>query len=118
MQEPLAGIEPPVKVTVEPPASAETVPPQVVLPLYPEISMPVGNLSSRVEVKLAAVLLGLVKVMVTTDFALALMEVGANFLVRLTPVPPPLPVTVRVATAAAALVPKVVCNAPAGKVFT
>jgi hypothetical protein len=79
--------------------------------------MPVGNGSRREEVKLAAVLLGLVKVMVTTDFALALMEVGANVLVRLTPAPPP-PVTVRVATAAAALVPRVVCNAPAGNVFT
>jgi hypothetical protein len=79
--------------------------------------MPVGNVSMSAAVRFAAVLLGLVKVMVTTDFAPALMEVGANFLLRLTlDVPPPVPD--KVATAAPALVPRVVCNAPAGSVLT
>jgi len=42
VQEPLAGIEPPVNPTVEPPVLAVSVPPQVVLAL-PKTVMPLGK---------------------------------------------------------------------------
>lgn len=115
MQEPWAGIEPPVSVTVVPPASAVTVPPQVVLPLYPEITTPGGRLSIRGAVRTATVPLGFVRVIVTTDFAPALIEIGLKILVRVTAVFPP--VAVKVAVATVVLLPLLVCKAPTGNVF-
>src|SRR5581483_7945898 len=53
VQEPLAGIAPPVSVTDEPPASAVTVPPQVVLAFgVGATSTPVGSVSTRGAFKL------------------------------------------------------------------
>jgi hypothetical protein len=116
MQEPWAGIEPPVSVTVTPPASALTTPPQVVLPLYPEITTPGGRLSISGAVRTATVPLGLVKVMVTTDFPPALMVIGLKILVIVTPVFPA--VTIKVAIAGTVLLPLLVCSAPTGNMFT
>src|SRR5579862_7899454 len=107
MQEPWAGIEPPVSVTVVPPASAVTAPPQVVLPLYPEITTPGGRLSVSGAVRTATVPFGFVRVIVTTDFAPALIEIGLKILVRVTAVFPP--VAVKVAVATVVLLPLLVC---------
>jgi hypothetical protein len=65
VQEPLAGIEPPVKVTVV--ASFVIVPPQPLLLALPTNVTPLGNVSANDVVKLAAALLGLLKVMVRVD---------------------------------------------------
>jgi hypothetical protein len=61
----LAGIEPPVKVTVV--VSFVSVPPQPLLLALPTNVTPLGNVSANDVVKLAAVLLGLLKVMVRVD---------------------------------------------------
>ena len=66
VQEPFAGIEPPVSVTFEPPIAAATLPPQVVLAL-PETTTPLGKLSVRGAESFATVLLGLDKLMVRTE---------------------------------------------------
>ena len=62
VQEPLAGMEPPVKVTLEPPWMAAITPPQVVL-ARPDTSMLAGMESVSGAVNAAAVLFGLLKVM-------------------------------------------------------
>ena len=61
----MAGIEPPVKVTVV--VSFVSVPPQPLLLALPTNVTPLGNVSANDVVKLAAVLLGLLKVMVRVD---------------------------------------------------
>ena len=72
----MAGIEPPVKVTVEVPPSS--VPPQVVLRV-PETTTPLGNVSVS-DAELAAVASGLLKVMVRVDVPPALMVAGLKAL--------------------------------------
>ena len=72
MQDPLAGIAPPLKVTVALPAAADKVPPQVVLP-EPETTTPDGKLSVSGAVRRAGVTPALLKVMVRTETPPALM---------------------------------------------
>src|SRR5580658_402233 len=64
---------PPVKVTTDRPIVALTVPPQVVL-AFPETDMPLGNVSVRTDVMLAAVLSGLLKVRVSVELPPAVIE--------------------------------------------
>lgn len=62
VQEPSAGIEPPVRVTDEV-VGVDAVPPQVLLAL-PETTRPTGSMSVKGAIRLAAVSLELVKVIV------------------------------------------------------
>jgi hypothetical protein len=111
IHEPLAGIEPPVKVTVELYWTAASVPPQVVL-ARPAISRPAGIASTNGAVSVAAVLFGLLKVMMRVESSpttivgglKALLTVGLTITRG---------VTVKVAMAGAALLPLTVCNTPA-----
>lgn len=66
LQNPLAGIEPPVKITFVLPGTAVTTPPHVSLP-FPETNKPVGKLSVNGAVSFAAVLFGLFKKMLRID---------------------------------------------------
>jgi len=111
IHEPLAGIEPPVKVTVELSWTAATVPPQVVL-ARPETSRPAGMASTKGAVSVAAVLLGLLKVMMRVENSPTTIVGGLKALpiVGLTITRG---VTVKVAMAGAALLPLTVCSAPA-----
>src|ERR1041384_650195 len=83
VQEPLAGIEPPVRVTVEPPVGAVTVPPQVVVGL-PETTTPLGNVSVSAAVIVATVLLGLFNVMVRVEAPPEVIFAGRNALLSVT----------------------------------
>ena len=77
----MAGIEPPVKVTVEPPAVAVSAPPQVVLALgVAAITTPLGKVSMSGAVRLAAVASALLKVMVRVETPPALMVAGLKAL--------------------------------------
>src|ERR1041385_5365825 len=114
IQEPLAGIEPPVRVTVEPPVGAVTVPPQVVLGL-PETTTPLGNVSVSAAVSVATVLLGLFNVMVRVETPPEVISAGRNALLRVTADGGA--ETVKVATAATVLLPLLVCNAPTASVL-
>jgi hypothetical protein len=88
----LIGILPPVSVTAELPAVAVTAPPQV-LPALPETTTPVGNVSVNGVVRLAAVVLGLLKVIVRVEVPPALMVAGLKALLSVggtvVPVVPP-----------------------------
>jgi len=88
----LAGILPPVRVTVELPAVAVSVPPQVVVPV-PETSEPLGNVSMSGEFRLAAVVFGLSKVIVRVEVPPAAMVAGLKALLSVggigVPVVPP-----------------------------
>ena len=108
VQEPLAGIEPPVKVTLELPWMAAIAPPQVVL-ARPDTSMLAGMESVSGAVNAAAVLFGLLKVMTRMVFPPATMLAGLKALAS--SIKPG--VTVNVATDAPALLPLPVCKAPA-----
>jgi len=104
----LAGIEPPVKVTLE--ALAVAVPPQVVLAL-PDTNMPLGKVSVSDAVRTAAVSLVLFNVIVRVEMPPELIVAGLKALptVGLTLIGG---MTVSVAMAGAALLPLTVCNAP------
>ena len=115
IQEPSAGIEPPVNVTLELPPTAVSAPPQVVVAL-PETCMPLGNESVNGAVKFAAAASGLFKVMVSNDTALEVTVVGLKVLLSVGAITGRA-LTVRVATAGAVLLPLLVCRAPAGKVL-
>ena len=79
VQEPLAGIAPPVSVTDELPASAVTVPPQVLLAFgVGATSTPVGRLSTRGEFRLAIVSLPLFNVSVRVEIPPAVIVAGLN----------------------------------------
>ena len=80
VQEPLAGIEPPVRVTVELPALAASVPPHVVLAVLPNTTTPLGNVSVSGALRLAAVLLVLLKVRVRVETPPALTVAGPKAL--------------------------------------
>jgi hypothetical protein len=108
VQEPLAGIEPPVNVTDE--EVLVTVPPQVELAAL-EIVRPLGNVSVNGAVKLAAVALLLLKVMVRVELPPASTVAGLNALPNVGETTAAL--TVRVARAGAALLPLLVCKEPA-----
>lgn len=110
VQEPLAGIPPPLKVTVALPAAADKVPPQVVLP-EPETTTPDGKLSVSGAVSFAIVASGLVKVIVTVEAVPAFTVVGLKALLSEGARAPQR--TVRVATAGELLLPLLVCSAPA-----
>jgi hypothetical protein len=108
VQEPLAGIDPPVIVTLE--VLNVMTPPQLVVGVA-EIVTPLGKVSVNGADKVAAVALALLKVMVRVELSPALIVAGLNAL----------PIvggtvagtTVNVATAGLALLPLLVCKAPA-----
>ena len=77
VHEPLAGIEPPVKVTVE--LVDVAVPPQVLL-AGPEVTTPLGRVSVSGAVRLATVASGLLKVMVSVEVPPAAIVAGQNAL--------------------------------------
>ena len=110
----MAGITPPVKVTVEPPAVAMTVPPtQVVVALgVGAMTTPVGNVSLSCAVMVASVLFGLFKVMVRIETPPGGIVDGVKDLLTVGAV-----LTVNVATAGRELFPLLVTNAPTGNVF-
>jgi hypothetical protein len=108
--QPPTGIEPPVKVTLE--VVVLGVPPQVVVAL-PDVTTPLGKLSVNGAVRLAIVLLRLVKVMVRVDPPGALMVAGLKDLPSVGGITVTGKVTVKVATSGAMLLPLLVCNAPA-----
>ena len=116
VQEPLAGIEPPVKVTVELPATAVTVPPTHVVPAPPEITMPAGNVSTSGAVRVATVLLGLLKVMVRSEIPPVMMVAGLKDLLSVGGTIAA-GVTIKVAAAGTVLLPLLVCNAPAARLL-
>lgn len=109
MQWPLAGMEPPVRVSVEDPLPPVTIPPQVVLPPAYTV-MPEGKSSVSAAVSAAAVVLALLSVMVSVDTPPAVRLAGLNDLLS---VGGTTGVTVRVATAGEALLPVLVLRAPA-----
>jgi hypothetical protein len=108
VQEPLAGIAPPVNVTDE--VLVVTVPPQVVVPV-PETVTSSGKVSVKGELRLAAVALALLNVIVRVEVPPALITAGLKALPRVGGITGE--VTVKVATAGAALFPLLVCKAPA-----
>ncbi len=110
VQEPSAGMDPPVKTTLVLPALAARVPPHVVLPL-PDTSTPVGNRSVSGEVRLAMTAAGLFKVMVKVETPPARMVAALNALFTVGGAFAGA-VAVRVATAGTTLPPLLVCNAP------
>jgi hypothetical protein len=124
----LAGIVPPVRTTVDgvpnqrgvidagtgeaavgPPV--EAVPPAQVVLALPETTTPVGKVSVKGALRLAAVLFWLVKVMVKVEVPPALMVAGLKALPTVGVTTTTL-LTVNVATAGAALFPLLVTKAP------
>jgi hypothetical protein len=71
----LAGIDPPDSITVDPPASARSEPPQVLLG-FPETTTPLGNVSVRAAVILAAVELSLPNTIVSVEMPPAVILAG------------------------------------------
>ena len=115
VQEPLIGIQPPVKVTVELPRTAVTVPPAHVVPAPPETTTPMGNVSTSGAVSVATVVFGLLKVMVRVETPPAGMAAGLKDLLSVGGTLAS--GTVKVAMAGAALLPLLVCNAPISRVL-
>jgi hypothetical protein len=112
VQEPPAGIEAPdAKVTFVTPEMVVTVgvTPQVLLAL-PETTTPLGNVSVSGALRLAAVVFALFKVIVRVEVPPAAMVAGLKAFPSVTPDGVE---TVKVATAGAALLPLLVCKAPA-----
>ena len=121
-QEPLAGIVPPVRVTLDappPPAHCgagvavdvpvEAVPPAQVVLAPPDVTTPLGNVSVSGAFRVAAVALALFKVIVTVEAPPAAMVAGLKALPRVTEEGAG---TVNVATAGAELVPLLVTKVP------
>jgi hypothetical protein len=77
VQDPLAGIEPPVNVTDE--VLVVTVPPHVLL-AAPEMVTPLGSVSTKGAVKLATAASALLKVIVSVDVPPALIVAGLKAL--------------------------------------
>jgi hypothetical protein len=111
VQEPFPGIEPPVNVTLE--ALTLVDPPQVVL-ARPETIIPLGKVSVSGAVRIAMVLLGLLKVIVRVENPPVRMAAGLK---DLRTVGATRGVTVKVATAGPVLLPLPVCSAPIGRVL-
>ena len=111
LQEPLAGMAPPVKVMCELPAAAVSVPPHVVLAPTATM-MPLGKVSVNGAVSVATVLFGLLRVIVRFEVPPELMMVGLKALAILGGMPAEL-LTVKVETVPTALVPVVVWSVPA-----
>jgi len=96
------------------PAVAVGEPPQVLPALgIVAITTPLGNVSMSGAVRLASVALALLNVMVRVEIPPALMVAGLKALPSVGAATPAAP-TVKVATAGAALLPLLVCSAPAG----
>jgi hypothetical protein len=106
VQEPFTGIVPPVRVTAE--ALEEGVPPQVVL-AAPETTKPLGNVSVSGAVIVAAVP-ALLNVIVKVEVPPAVIVDGLKALPSVTPEGDE---TDKVAMAGPALLPLLVCKAPA-----
>jgi hypothetical protein len=111
VQEPFAGIDPPVKVTVEPPTVAVVVPPHEVV-AAPETNTPAGKVSVSGAVIVSAVPPALLSVMVRVEVPPAAIVAGPNALLSVGAIAAGV-LTVKVATAGAALLPLLVSNAPA-----
>ncbi len=94
-----------------------TVPPQVVLALPATTTTPLGNVSVSGAVRVAFVALVLLKVMVSVETPPALMVAGLKALVSFGATLAA-GLTVKIAEACAALLPLLVCNAPAGSLFS
>ena len=93
---------------------AVTAPPQVVPALgTAAITTPLGKVSMSGAVRLATVLLGLLKVMVRVETPPASMVAGLKVLPSVGAMTTAGVLTVKVATAGAALLPLLVCSAPA-----
>jgi len=107
VQELFAWMEPPVKVIVD--AVVESVPLQVVAAL-PDTTTPLGKLSVRGALSVATVAPALVNVIVRVEMPPALMVAALKALPSVTAEGVE---TVKVATAGAALLPPMVCKAPA-----
>ena len=103
----MAGIEPPVNVTVD--VVVVTAPPQVVVAL-PATTTPIGSVSISGAVRLAAVGLVLLNVIVRVEIVASWMVGGLKAFPSVTAEGAE---TVKVAMAGAALLPLLVCNAPA-----
>ena len=82
--------------------------------ILPTTTTPLGNVSMSCAVRSAIVSLVLIKVMVSVETPPALMVAGLKDLPSATPSVGVLVLTVKVATAGAALLPLLVCKAPAG----
>jgi hypothetical protein len=108
----LAGIEPPVKVTVEPPAVA--VPPQVVLAL-PDVTNPLGNVSTRGPVRVETTALVLIRVILIVETTPVSTLAGLKDFVSEGET---IKVTDNVALAVVVLLPLLVCRALTGSKFT
>ena len=115
LQDPLAGIAPPVSVTCELPATALSDPRQLVL-APPETTMPLGKVSVNGSLIVAIVLLGFVRVMLTVDIPPELITIGLNVFPTLGGMPAEVE-TVSVATVPTVLVPLVVCSTPTPRVL-
>lgn len=86
------------------------VPPQVSLAVASDTSIPLGKVSVKAAVRLAAISLVLVKVIVSAEVPPALISVGLKALLTLGVAAGA--VTVRVATAGLVLLPLLVSRAP------
>jgi hypothetical protein len=87
----------------------EAVPPAQVVLALPEVTTPLGNVSVSARVRVAAVVLALLKVIVRVEIPPAAMVAGLKALPRVTEEGAG---TVKVATAGAELVPLLVTKAP------
>ena len=105
----MAGIEPPVKVTLDAPTVA--VPPQVLL-AFPDTNVPAGNGSVNGAVRFAIVLFALLRVMASAETPPLAIVAGLKALLSMG-MTLTAGTTVKVAMAGAALLPLMVCNAPA-----
>jgi hypothetical protein len=114
VQLPAAGIVPPVSTTAVEPLLPVTVPPQVVLP-GAETVIPLGNASTKGADNVPAILLALLRVRVSVELPPAVTLAGLkDFLSDGTT----MGVTVKVATAAATLLPLLVVRAPPARELT
>ena len=109
VQEALAGIHPPVKVTTPPPFGAVTIPPHVVLAL-PLMVSPSGNWSVSGAVSASTPALLLLRVRVRVDIPCAVMLEGLNDLPSVggTSTGGATGVAIKVATAGAVFIPLLV----------
>ena len=108
VQEPFAGMDPPIRVTLD--TSTVTEPPQVLL-LPPEVNRPLGKVSVSGAVRVAMLLLGLIKVIVRVEVPPEGMVTGEKVLLT-NGAEGVAGMTVKVAAAGAVLFPLLVCNDP------
>jgi hypothetical protein len=111
VQDPPAGMEPPLSMTLEEPFAPVSTPPQVVVPSAETVS-PLGNASTRAEDREAAMLLALLRVRVRVEVPPVVMLAGLKDLASDGTT---MALTVSVATAAEELLPLLVLRAAAAR---